>query len=473
MWEGGSLDFASLHAQANRLAHYLRDKGVGPDIKVAIAAERSPQLLIGLLAILKAGGAYVPLDPDYPTDRLAYMLQDSGVELLLTQSHLLGDLPSAEGVCTLAMDMLHLDNWPVSAPGLHLHGDNLAYVIYTSGSTGQPKGVGNTHAALGERLQWMQATYALDETDVLMQKAPISFDVSVWECFWPLITGSRLLLAGPGEHRDPHRIAQLVNEYGVTTLHFVPPLLQLFIDEPLTQQCSSLRRLFSGGEALPGELRNRVLEQLPNVQLHNRYGPTETAINVTHWQCQRADGLRSPIGRPLGNVLCRVLDSELSPLPRGVAGELCIGGIGLARGYLNRPGLTAERFIADPLGQPGERLYRTGDLVRWATDGALEYLGRLDQQVKLRGFRVEPEEIEARLLAQPGVGHAAVLVRETAAGPQLIGYYTAEAGQEVQAEHIKSALALELPDYMVPAQLVRLDSMPLSPSGKLDRRPLP
>ncbi|RML66443.1 hypothetical protein APX70_02222, partial [Pseudomonas syringae pv. maculicola] len=173
------------------------------------------------------------------------------------------------------------------------------YVIYTSGSTGQPKGVGNTHAALAERLQWMQATYALDETDVLMQKAPISFDVSVWECFWPLITGSRLLLAGPGEHRDPHQIAQLVNEYGVTTLHFVPPLLQLFIDEPLTQQCSSLRRLFSGGEALPSELRNRVLEQLPNVQLHNRYGPTETAINVTHWQCLRADGLRSPIGRPL------------------------------------------------------------------------------------------------------------------------------------------------------------------------------
>ncbi|SHN25321.1 amino acid adenylation domain-containing protein [Pseudomonas asturiensis] len=476
MWEGGSLDFAGLHAQANRLAHYLRDKGVGPDIKVAIAAERSPQLMIGLLAIIKAGGAYVPLDPDYPTERLAYMLADSGVDLLLTQSHLLGDLPSAEGVCTVAMDTLNLESWPVSAPGLHVHGDNLAYVIYTSGSTGQPKGVGNTHAALAERLQWMQATYALDDSDVLMQKAPISFDVSVWECFWPLITGCRLLLAGPGEHRDPHRIAQLVKDYGVTTLHFVPPLLQLFIDEPLTRQCSSLRRLFSGGEALSGELRDRVLEQLPNVQLHNRYGPTETAINVTHWQCQRADGERSPIGRPLGNVLCRVLDSELNPAPQGVAGELCIGGIGLARGYLGRPALTAERFVADPLSEAGERLYRTGDRVRWAADGALEYLGRLDQQVKLRGFRVEPQEIEARLLAQPGIGHAAVLVRETLAGPQLIGYYTAALQHESeveQAERIKSALALELPDYMVPAQLVRLDSMPLSPSGKLDRRALP
>ena len=210
MWDGGSLDFAELHTQANRLAHYLRDKGVGPDVCVAIAAERSPQLLIGLLAIIKAGGAYVPLDPDYPAERLAYMLSDSGVELLLTQTHLLDRLPATEGVSVIAMDALHLESWPSHAPGLHLHGDNLAYVIYTSGSTGQPKGVGNTHAALAERLQWMQDTYRLNDTDVLMQKAPISFDVSVWECFWPLITGARLLIAGPGEHRDPHRIAQLV-----------------------------------------------------------------------------------------------------------------------------------------------------------------------------------------------------------------------------------------------------------------------
>ncbi|RRV07264.1 amino acid adenylation domain-containing protein [Pseudomonas sp. v388] len=476
LWETGSLDYAELHTQANRLAHYLRDKGVGPDVPVAIAAERSPQLLIGLLAILKAGGAYVPLDPDYPAERLAYMLTDSGVSLLLTQSPLLGDLPSAERVSVIAMDTLNLDSWPASAPGLHLHGDNLAYVIYTSGSTGQPKAVGTTHRALAERLQWMQATYALDETDVLMQKAPISFDVSVWECFWPLITGCRLLLAGPGEHRDPQRIAGLVQQHGVTTLHFVPPLLQLFVDEPLTQGCTSLRRLFSGGEALPAQLRDRVLEQLPHVQLHNRYGPTETAINVTHWHCTSEDGERSPIGRPLGNVLCRVLDAELNPLPRGVAGELCIGGVGLARGYLGRPGLSAERFVADPLGEPGARLYRTGDQVRWAADGALEYLGRLDQQVKLRGFRVEPQEIEARLLAQQGIAQATVLVRDTVAGPQLIGYYTTTSDAEPEAaqiERLKAALALELPDYMVPSQLVRLASMPLSPSGKLDRRALP
>ncbi|NMZ05627.1 non-ribosomal peptide synthetase [Pseudomonas proteolytica] len=471
VWQDASMTFAQLHTQANRLAHYLRDKGVGPDVCVAIAAERSPQLLIGLLAILKAGGAYVPLDPDYPADRLAYMLADSGVQLLLTQTHLLQQLPVAEGVSVIAMDSLKLDSWPTQAPGLHLDPDNLAYVIYTSGSTGQPKGVGNTHGALAERLQWMQATYQLDESDVLMQKAPISFDVSVWECFWPLITGCRLVLAGPGEHRDPHRIAQLVQEHGVTTLHFVPPLLQLFVDEPLAAECTSLRRVFSGGEALPAELRNRVLAQLPAVQLHNRYGPTETAINVTHWHCQDADGERSPIGRPLGNVICRVLDAQFNLLPAGVPGELCIGGIGLARGYLGRAGLTAERFVADPQGAAGARLYRTGDRVRWAADGVLEYLGRLDQQVKLRGFRVEPEEIEARLLAQHGIAQAVVLIRDTAGGAQLIGYYTASGEQAEQ--DVKAALAAELPEYMVPAQLIRLDAMPLSPSGKVDRRALP
>ncbi|WP_434698558.1 non-ribosomal peptide synthetase [Pseudomonas sp. D1-1] len=475
-WDGGALDYAELHTQANRLAHYLRDKGVGPDVCVAIAAERSPQLLIGVLAIIKAGGAYVPLDVDYPAERLAYMLGDSGVDLLLTQTALLDRLPACAGVSVIAMDALHLEQWPSNPPGLHLHGEHLAYVIYTSGSTGQPKGVGNTHAALAERLQWMQAAYGLNETDVLMQKAPISFDVSVWECFWPLINGCQLVLAGPGEHRDPHRIAQLVERFGVTTLHFVPPLLSLFLEEPLSARCTSLRRIFSGGEALPAELRNRVLAQLPAVQLHNRYGPTETAINVTHWHCSEADGERSPIGRPLANVLCRILDSDLNPVPVGVPGELCIGGLGLARGYLGRPGLTAERFVADPLGSAGARLYRTGDRARWGADGVIEYLGRLDQQVKLRGFRVEPQEIEARLLAQQGVAQAAVLVRDTAAGAQLIGYYTAvdvDEDETVQAARLKNALVGELPDYMVPAQLLRLDVMPLSPSGKLDRRALP
>ncbi|MGH8466753.1 MAG: amino acid adenylation domain-containing protein, partial [Pseudomonas sp.] len=360
VWEGGSLDYATLHQHANRLAHYLRDKGVGPDVCVAIAAERSPQLLIGVLAIIKAGGAYVPLDVDYPAERLAYMLADCGASLLLSHSDVVERLPQVDGVSVIAMDRLKLERWPCQPPGLHLHGDNLAYVIYTSGSTGQPKGVANTHAALAERLQWMQARYALDEHDVLMQKAPISFDVSVWECFWPLVTGCRLVLAAPGEHRDPQRIAALVREHRVTTLHFVPALLQVFIQEPLAARCSSLRRLFSGGEALSSALRDRVLQVLPHVALHNRYGPTETAINVTHWQCSEVDGSRSPIGRPLANVVCQVLDDELNLCASGVPGELYLGGAGLARGYLGRPGLTAERFVPHPQGA-GQRLYRSGD----------------------------------------------------------------------------------------------------------------
>ncbi|QVM93074.1 non-ribosomal peptide synthetase [Pseudomonas entomophila] len=469
VWQGGQLDYAELHQQANRLAHYLRDKGVGPDTCVAIAIERSPQLLVGLLAILKAGGAYVPLDVDYPAERLAYMLGDCKASLLLSHSGLLERLPQVDGVSAIALDQLHLDSWPSQAPGLHLHGDNLAYVIYTSGSTGQPKGVGNTHAALAERLHWMQATYALDDSDVLMQKAPISFDVSVWECFWPLVTGCQLVLAGPGEHRDPQRIAQLIQQHQVTTLHFVPPLLQVFVQEPLAAGCTSLRRLFSGGEALSAALRDRVLQLLPQVQLHNRYGPTETAINVTHWHCQGSDGERSPIGRPLGNVLCRVLDDEFELAAPGVPGELCLGGVGLARGYLGRPGLTAERFVPRPDGD-GTRLYRSGDRARWhVQDEALDYLGRLDQQVKVRGFRVEPEEVQAVLLAQPGVEQALVLIHKDAVGAQLVGYYSGGA----RHDGLLAALAERLPAYMVPAQLIHLARMPLGPSGKVDRKALP
>jgi len=469
LWDGGSLDYASLHQQANRLAHYLRDKGVGPDTCVAIALQRSPQLLVGLLAILKAGGAYVPLDVDYPAERLAFMLADCGASLLLSHSDCLAQLPQRAEVSVIALDQLHLDSWPSHAPGLHLEGDNLAYVIYTSGSTGQPKGVGNTHGALAERLQWMQASYSLEASDVLLQKAPISFDVSVWECFWPLLTGCPLVLAGPGEHRDPQRIAELVQQFGVTTLHFVPPLLQVFVEEPQAGSCTSLRRLFSGGEALSASLRDRVLQVLPQVHLHNRYGPTETAINVTHWHCQPSDGERSPIGRPLANVLCQVLDDEIELSPPGVPGELCLGGVGLARGYLGRPGLTAERFVPQADGN-GARLYRSGDRVRWLPEhAALEYMGRLDQQVKVRGFRVEPEEVQACLLAQLGVSQAVVLIHQDAVGAQLLGYYTGNA----QSEALLAALSERLPAYMVPAQLIHLAQMPIGPSGKVERKALP
>ncbi|WP_150573659.1 non-ribosomal peptide synthetase, partial [Pseudomonas fluorescens] len=469
LWDGGSLDYASLHQQANRLAHYLRDKGVGPDTCVAIALQRSPQLLVGLLAILKAGGAYVPLDVDYPAERLAFMLADCGASLLLSHSDCLAQLPQRAEVSVIALDQLHLDSWPSHAPGLHLEGDNLAYVIYTSGSTGQPKGVGNTHGALAERLQWMQTSYALEASDVLLQKAPISFDVSVWECFWPLLTGCPLVLAGPGEHRDPQRIAELVQQFGVTTLHFVPPLLQVFVEEPLTASCTSLRRLFSGGEALSASLRDRVLQVLPQVHLHNRYGPTETAINVTHWHCQPSDGERSPIGRPLANVLCHVLDDELELSPPGVPGELCLGGVGLARGYLGRPGLTAERFVPQADGN-GARLYRSGDRVRWLPEhAALEYLGRFDQQVKVRGFRVEPEEVQACLLAQLGVSQAVALIHQDAVGAPLLGSYTGNA----QSEALLPPLTARLPADMSPAPSIHPAQTAAPPTAKAHRLPLP
>ncbi|WP_308583944.1 non-ribosomal peptide synthase/polyketide synthase [uncultured Pseudomonas sp.] len=470
------LTYEALNRRANRLANGLIKQGVGPDSLVGIALERSFDMLVGLLAILKAGGAYVPLDADYPEARLAYMLKDSGVKWLLTPSHL--NLPAANGVQCLSLegDQAWLQGCAETDPQVAVNGQNLMYVIYTSGTTGNPKGVGVTHEALAQRLQWMQNTYALQADDVLLQKAPMSFDVSVWECFWPLISGSRVVIAAPGEHRDPVRLMELIQAFGVTTLHFVPSLLQLFIETPGVAQCSSVRRVFSGGEALTADLRDQILRTLPTVVLHNRYGPTETTINATWWACSLEEGVRSPIGRPLGNVICRVLDGDLNPVPVGVAGELCVGGSGLARGYLGRPGLSAERFVADPFDSSGARLYRTGDRVRWADDGALEYLGRLDHQIKIRGFRVELEEIRARVMLQADVVQAEVILRQGSGGAQLIGYYVARSSAPDDAEHgqaLRSALQAQLPDYMVPKQFVRLPHMPLSPSGKLDFKALP
>ena len=471
-WDDGQLDHRQLHSAARRLAVQLLAAGAGPDVPVAICAERSPQRVVGLLAILLAGSAYVPLDPDYPRERLDFMLADSAAPLLLCQGDPASRLTLPAGVRVVRLDEALADGEDVALPLPSLHPEHLAYVLYTSGSTGRPKGVTISHGALAQRLAWMQATYGLDASDVLLQKAPLGFDVSVWETFWPLLAGARLVLAAPGEQRDPAALLQRVRAHGVTTLHFVPPLLQLFLEQPGVSECTSLRRLFSGGEALPAALRDRTLECLSAVALHNRYGPTETTINVTHWPCRAEDGARVPIGTPLGNVRCRVLDSELNPLPVGMAGELCIAGAGLARGYLGRPALTAERFVPDPLGA-GDRLYRTGDRVLWDAEGRLDYRGRLDDQLKLRGFRIEPGEIRQRLLAQPGVAQAAAVVRETASGPQLLGYVTGRAGAAPVPAQLRQALAAELPDYLVPAQVLVLDEMPLTPNGKLDTQALP
>ncbi len=472
-----SLSYAELDALANRWAHRLSALGVGPDVTVGIATERSLEMVIGLLAIVKAGGAYVPMDPDLPAERLAYMLDDSGVGLLLTQSHLLPGLPERPGVRVLSLDTEDVGNEPATCPRVPLHDESLAYVIYTSGSTGRPKGAANRHRALFNRLAWMQQAYGLTAHDVVLQKTPFSFDVSVWEFFWPLMVGARLIMAAPGDHRDPARLVDLIVSHGVSTLHFVPSMLQAFMAHDGVQACTSLRRIVCSGEALPADLQVRTLRQLPWAGLYNLYGPTEAAIDVTHWTC-RDDGVASvPIGAPISDTRTHILDGDLNEVAPGVAGELYLGGEGLARGYLHRAGLTAERFVADPLDGEGGRLYRTGDLVRWREDGQIEYLGRIDHQVKVRGFRIELGEVEAQLLSHGAVREAVVVAHEGGVGgTRLVAYVTPQAGQDSQSVNVgdvREHLLKALPDYMVPGVVMVLRALPLNANGKLDRKALP
>ncbi|MHB2052591.1 amino acid adenylation domain-containing protein [Pseudomonas sp. VEM90] len=467
------LSYAQLDARANQLANRLVAAGVGPDALVGIAAERSLEMVVGLLAILKAGGAYVPFDPELPTERLSYLFEDSGIELLLTQSHL--TLPLPEGLTVLALDQLDLSGYSTDNPNIAVAPENLAYVIYTSGSTGKPKGAGNRHSALTNRLCWMQQAYGLDGSDTVLQKTPFSFDVSVWEFFWPLMTGARLAVAGPGDHRDPARLVELIHQHDVTTLHFVPSMLQAFVLDAQVASCSGLKRIVCSGEALPVDAQQQVFAKLPQAGLYNLYGPTEAAIDVTHWTCREEGADTVPIGQPIANLATYVLDAELNPAPLGVIGELYLGGEGLARGYHRRPALTAERFVTSPFGA-GERLYRTGDLARQRVDGVIEYAGRIDHQVKIRGLRIELGEIEARLMELDAVREAVVVAAEGARGTRLVGYVVAadtQADEAIFTQGLARDLAVNLPEYMLPTQWVLLAQMPLSPNGKLDRKALP
>ncbi|WP_437926828.1 amino acid adenylation domain-containing protein [Sorangium sp. So ce291] len=471
------LSYRELNARANQLAHALRRRGVGPDVLVAVAAERSVEMVVALLGVLKAGGAYVPIDPDYPAERIAYMLDDAGAPVLLSQWPVASRLPAhrAEVLC-LDVDRAQLDREPTTNLAVALSPDNLAYTIYTSGSTGRPKGAGNTHRGLLNRLQWMQERYGLTAADRVLQKTPFSFDVSVWEFFWPLITGAALVVARPGDHRDGERLVELITRHDVTTLHFVPPMLQAFLETPGAASCRSLRRVICSGEALPAELARRFFDRMDKAELHNLYGPTEASIDVTAWACRREDTSASvPIGHPIANTQLYLLDPHGHPVPVGVAGELHIGGVGLARAYHRRPALTAERFVPDPFAAaPGARLYRTGDLARYRTDGAIEFLGRLDHQVKIRGLRVELGEIEARLLQHPAVAEAVVVARDEAhGGKRLVAYVAARDGAAPEPEALRAWLAEALPAYMVPAPILVLERLPLSPNGKVDRRALP
>jgi amino acid adenylation domain-containing protein len=476
LYEQERLSYRELDARANQLAHYLRDRGVGPEEVVGLCMERSLEMVVGILGVLKAGGAYLPLDPEYPLQRLSYMRRDAGARVLLTQSRHIALYEAQE----LAWgEVIVLDeHWPriagCEADGLPVETQRgqLAYVIYTSGSTGQPKGVMITHEALCNRLYWMQAQYALESGEAVLQKTPFSFDVSVWEFFWPLLQGGVLVMARPGGHTDPQYLAETIERHAITTIHFVPSMLQAFLEWPgVLPRSRGLRRVIVSGEVLPVTLARRFVRALP-ARLHNLYGPTEATVDVSSYAVPAEGELESvPIGRPIWNTELHVLDEQLQPVPVGVTGELYIGGMGLARGYLNRAALTAERFIANPFGPAGSRLYRTGDLARYRADGELEYLGRTDHQVKLRGFRIEQGEIEATLLGDPRVRQAAVVVRQWGGEPHLVGYVSGV--EEAELESLRGRLGEKLPPYMIPSRLVALPELPLTASGKVDRRALP
>jgi len=482
VYEGTSFTYAELNGRANQLAHYLVGAGVSTDSLVGVCLHRSPEMVISLLATLKAGGAYVPLDPEYPQQRLAFMLNDANALVLLTQSHLV-DTFGAHDTQVICLDTDHdlISQQSEENPAVTVSGENLAYVIYTSGSTGTPKGVMISHRAIANHMLWMGREFPLTSEDAVLQKTPSSFDASVWEFYAPLLSGARLVVARAGGHREMDYLVEVIKREGVTVLQVVPSLLRMLLKEEGIGECRSLRRVYSGGEALGRELVEEFHEQLIGAEIYNLYGPTEATIDATWWDGradrEQAETGIAPIGRPVSNTQMYVLDEQFQLLPAGVEGELFIGGAGLARGYLNRPELTAERFIPHPFSTtPGARLYRTGDTGRYRSDGQLEYVGRGDAQVKIRGFRIELGEIRAALLAHPALRDAAVIARQDDMGGdlRLVAYLVAheQPGAPSPAE-LRAALKERLPDYMLPADFVTLSELPLMPNGKLDRKALP
>jgi amino acid adenylation domain-containing protein len=476
IFEEQRMTYGGLNEQANQLAHHLQRLGVGPEVLVGICVERSLEMIVGLLGILKAGAAYVPLDPTYPKERLTFMLDDSHVPVLLTQQRLLNILPEHQA-SVICLDTAGETPGEESAdnPRSYVTPANLAYVIYTSGSTGTPKGVMIPHEAIANRLLWMQTAFPLTCEDVVLQKTPFSFDASVWEFFAPLLAGARLLVARPGGHQDTAYLVQTIAEQRVTILQLVPSMYRVLLETKGIEACNgSLRRVFCGGEALPIALQERSFALL-DAELHNLYGPTETAIDGAFWKCRPGSrGITVPIGRPIGNTQIYLLSEDMRPVPMGVAGELYIGGGGVARGYLRRADLTAERFVPDPFSaKTGARFYKTGDLARYHPVGAIEFLGRLDDQVKLRGFRIELGEIEAVLRQHPALREAAVLAREEAPDDtRLVAYIVAEPGSAPTINELRDFLHEKLPDYMVPTSFVVLEALPLMPNGKVNRRGL-
>ncbi|WP_044456581.1 amino acid adenylation domain-containing protein, partial [Bacillus subtilis] len=470
-FSGGSLTYAELDMYASRLAAHLAARGVTNESIVGVLSERSPDMLIAVLAVLKAGGAYLPLDPAYPKERLSYMLKDSGASLLLTQPGC--SAPNFSGE-TLEVDMTSLASEKAENHEFTpADGGSLAYVIYTSGSTGQPKGVAVEHRQAVSFLTGMQHQFPLSEDDIVMVKTSFSFDASVWQLFWWSLSGASAYLLPPGWEKDSALIVQAIHQENVTTAHFIPAMLNSFLDQAEIERLSdrtSLKRVFAGGEPLAPRTAARFASVLPQVSLIHGYGPTEATVDAAFYVLdpeRDRDRLRIPIGKPVPGARLYVLDPHLAVQPSGVAGELYIAGAGVARGYLNRPALTEERFLEDPF-YPGERMYKTGDVARWLPDGNVEFLGRTDDQVKIRGYRIEPGEIEAALRSIEGVREAAVTVRTDSGEPELCAYV-----EGLQRNEVRAQLERLLPGYMVPAYMIEMEQWPVTPSGKLDRNALP
>jgi amino acid adenylation domain-containing protein len=483
IYEDRKLTYEELNRKADNLARHLSGLAIRPGALAGICMERSVEMVLAILGVLKAGGAYVPLDPTYPKDRLAFMVEDAGIRVLLTQSHLLEQLSDLE-LKTLCLDseLEAIASNENASPVAGEHGQSevgpqdLAYVIYTSGSTGKPKGVMTPHRAVTNMILWMQATYEMTPVDRMVQKTAFSFDASVWEFFWPLNTGATLVIARPYAEKDGAYMVKTLQEQKVTILQLVPSLLKLLIEQEGFENCDSLRHVFCGGEALPVAVCERFSERLPKARLTNVYGPTETTMHVTVWEYQKGAKERiAPIGHPVGNTQAYILDRHMQPVPISIPGELCIGGAQVARGYLNRPELTAERFINDPYGkQPGGKLYRTGDLARFKDDGSIEFLGRIDHQVKIRGYRIELGEIESVSRQHAAVSEVIVIAREDVPGDKrLVAYIVARPEQTLKVSELRNHLLAKLPDYMVPSAFVLLDSLPLLSNGKVNLNALP
>ena len=468
------ITYAELDQGANRLAHWLQSKGAGAEKRVGVCLPRSPRMLIALLGILKSGGAYVPLDPSYPSARLKYIAKDSGLQLILTESALKSYL-SLLGVETVCLDLFKDElARGDTIPDRKAMPENAAYIIYTSGSTGRSKGVVARHSSVVNQVLWMKSAFGLTSSDRVIHKASVNFDASVAEIFAPLAAGAQVIVAGPEDDRNIHSLVHVMKTHKVTFIDLSPTMLHALLEEPEIQECSALRLVVSGGEVLAADLESKTLKLL-RTQLCNTYGPTETTVQSTFWACAPEHHYRSvPIGGPIANTRVYVLDESGQPVPVGDQGELCIAGAGLARGYLNRPELTAEKFAPDPFScEPGERLYKSGDRVRWRADAALEFLGRIDQQVKVRGFRIEPGEIESALLTHSQIREVAVIIREdSTAGKQIVAFIVTDKGPGLSLQELRQHVKSLLPFYMRPSRYVLVEGLPLNVNGKIDRNAL-